>query len=243
MKNNNASPNRLFGIDVSSFQKVIDWSGVKQAGVQFAFIKASEGITLVDEMFASNAKSARNFGIPFGAYHFFRPNDDVADQVNNFCNAVGTLQPGDLPPVLDVEDDTIWAPYTLSQRITMITSWMSAVQKRLGVAPMIYTSPSFAKAILGSSSELNQYLLWIADWITGDEPVVPAPWTVWTFWQNSDSGTVTGIIGGVDLDLFNGTSADMDKLLVPATTIRARIHLALAKRFGGFLRWLRPLFA
>ena len=239
MNNNNTAPNRLFGFDGSSFQGVIDWSRVKAAGVQFAFLKASEGITLVDETYASNVKAARSVGIPFGPYHFFRPNDDVADQVNNFCTAVGALQPGDLPPVLDVEDDTIWKPYTLDQRITMITSWMSAVQKRLGVAPIIYTSPDFANTMLANRSELKQYLLWVADWITGNDPVVPAPWTNWTFWQSSEKGTISGITGDVDLNYFNGTTADLAKLQVPPLTVLARVRQAV----GGLFGRVRSLFA
>jgi lysozyme len=216
----NATLNRLLGLDSSTFQGIIDWNLVKAAGVQFAFLKASEGITLQDDKFASNAKSARSVGIPYGAYHFFRPNDNVTDQVDNFCTVVGSLQTGDLPPFLDTEDDTIWTPYTLDQRITMITSWMSAVQTKLGVAPILYCSPDFAKNILGGRSELKQYLLFVADYINGTQPVVPAPWTDWTFWQQTGKGTLSGITGDVDLDYFNGTAADLAKLLVqaPATT-------------------------
>lgn len=238
-----AAPNRLFGIDVSSYQDDVDWNGVKKAGVLFAFIKASEGITLADEKYARNAQLARQVGIPFGPYHFFRPNDDVDAQVNNFCTAVGALQVGDLPPVLDVEIEKIWKPYTLAQRIDMIVRWMTAVEKRLGVKPILYLSTNFAGEILGSSSMLKDYVLWVADYIKGDEPNVPLPWTAWVFWQYFDKATVGGVTGDCDVNWFNGTADDLAKLLKPATSVREYLGWRFNRLFNRLFGWLRWLFA
>ena len=94
--------NTLFGIDVSHHQGTIDWNKVKAAGVQFVFLKATEGETFVDKRYAINRAGAKAVGIPCGAYHFFRPKASLTAQIDNFVKTVAKLQPGDLPPVLDI---------------------------------------------------------------------------------------------------------------------------------------------
>ena len=96
------------GIDVSQFQLTVDWTKVKAAGAQFVFIKASEGVTITDPNFAVNRQGAKAAGLICGAYHLFRPRDTVQAQVDNFVAAVGTVEVGELPPVLDVEVPADW---------------------------------------------------------------------------------------------------------------------------------------
>jgi lysozyme len=106
--------NGVQGIDVSHYQGVVDWQQVAQNGMAFAFAKATEGITYVDPQLAANWDGIRVAGLVRGAYHFFEPNDDAAQQAQHFLSTV-QLQPGDLPPVLDVEttggvsDAQIWS--------------------------------------------------------------------------------------------------------------------------------------
>lgn len=87
------------GIDVSWYQKKIDWQEVATSKV-FAFIKATEGVTLEDKAFASNWTGARTAGVLRGAYHFFHPSADPIKQAEFFLSTVVTCE---LPPVLDVE--------------------------------------------------------------------------------------------------------------------------------------------
>ena len=87
------------GIDVSWYQKKIDWKQVATSKV-FAFIKATEGTNLEDKSFASNWSGAQNAGLLRGAYHFFHPSVDPIDQAEFFLSTVVTCE---LPPVLDVE--------------------------------------------------------------------------------------------------------------------------------------------
>lgn len=244
---------RLFGIDVSHYQGDIDWKRVQKAGVQFAFIKATEGESMVDDKFAANIKNSRALGIPCGAYHFFIPSVSVQAQVDNFCNAVGSLQPGDLPPVLDVEVPSkwfhtagpapeaeipaIWLGLTVEQRVSRIVEWMTAVEKRLGVTPILYLSPSFATTVLGSSPALKKYLLWLAHYGVST-PTIPAPWTVATFWQFSDKGTVDGTGGGVDSNWFNGTLSDLQALLQPKLALHHRIFRSARSVWNRFIAWI-----
>lgn len=204
MNEHNDVPARIKGVDVSHYNGVIDWKKVKEAGYQFAFLKASEGIDLVDETFAANRRGAREAGLSVGYYHFFRPNDSVDAQVTLFIRTIGRLELDALRPVLDCEDPRIWRPYTVAQRVAMIVDWCLKVKKSLGVTPMIYGSPKFFDEILENSPELAQFDLWLANYNV-PEPTVPKPWTKWTFWQNYDKGTVPGINGEVDMDFFNGS--------------------------------------
>ena len=62
------------GIDVSRYQGTINWTSVKNAGIQFAFIKATEGTSYKDPNFNANYTNSYNAGVIRGAYHFARPN-------------------------------------------------------------------------------------------------------------------------------------------------------------------------
>ena len=90
------------GIDVSYWQGDIDWQKVRDAGVQFAFIKATEGGDHIDPKFLDNWQAAKRAGVARGAYHFMYWCRPAHEQALWFMLNV----PGDsdaLPPVLDVE--------------------------------------------------------------------------------------------------------------------------------------------
>jgi lysozyme len=195
--------NRAKGIDVSAYQNNIDWSKVKGAGYQFAFLKASEGGDWVDPRFAEYREGALKAGLAVGYYHYFRPATPVSLQVKNFVKTVGKTDPGSLRLVVDLEEPSKWSPYTVQQRVKMIDDWCQGVKKELGVTPQIcvYGSPSFFKGVLANAPELGKYSLWIAHYRAA-EPDLPKPWSQWDFWQYTSSGKVPGINGNVDLDMY-----------------------------------------
>jgi lysozyme len=206
-------PNRqVLGIDVSNHNPSINWQTVKNAGVLFAFVKATEGATYQDPTFTRNWSAMKEVGIIRGAYHFFRPNRTPEEQVNNFLSLV-KFQPSDLPPVLDVESwpQTVgqqWKSLTLEQRITAIKSWVQLIEQRTGEKPIIYTSPSFWREYLNNTQDFTAHPLWIAHYTSRPEPDVPANnWggKGYKFWQYTESGTVAGVTGNVDRNRFKGT--------------------------------------
>src|SRR5579864_1825480 len=98
------------GLDVSSWQKTIDWPAVANEGIAFAYAQATQGLDTPDESFDVNYPAISAAGILRGAYHFFSFRTDPAQQAAQFlARLAGTLQPGDLPPMLDLED-TYWDP-------------------------------------------------------------------------------------------------------------------------------------
>ena len=197
------------GIDVYSGDGNVDWAKVKDAGYQFAFLKASEGITISDTQLAANRKGALDEGLRIGYYHYFRPNDSVAAQVNNFVKSVGKPDSGAMRLVVDLEDPKIWKPYTVPQRVKMIEDWISGVQKAIGVTPqvMLYSGPDFVNSTLKNPASLGKYDLWLADYNKGAPPI-PKPWTDWKFFQYSEHGKVPGISKDTDLDMFSGDNID-----------------------------------
>jgi len=191
------------GVDVSHYQGHVDWRAVENAGVGFAFLKATEGGTYTDPTFRRHWAALGETRILRGAYHRFKPTRDAAAQAAHFL-AVVPVREGDLPPVLDVEATEGVSDARL---IRGVRTWLSTVERRTGVRPIVYTKPGFRRAHLGTA--LDDYPLWIAEY--GVESPSHARWT---FWQHSERGRVPGIEKIVDLDRFNGTHADLRQLAI-----------------------------
>jgi lysozyme len=195
------------GIDVSYYQGTINWSQVKAAGKDFAIVRVSDGTGFMDPKFVTNWKGAKAAGLAVGAYQFFRPTQDAtaqADLMVNQLNAVG-FGAGDIPPVIDVEVTDGVSGATLLARVN---TWIARVKSRTGRLPILYTSPGFWGGI-GSPSTLPY--IWVAHWGVSC-PNLPAPWGRLRFWQYSSTGKVSGISGNVDIDMYNGSLAELKGL-------------------------------
>lgn len=196
------------GMDVSYYQSTIDWDRVRADGIEYAFIRVSDGLAHVDSQFTRNWSEARRVGIRRGVYQYFRPQLDPIAQANLLLERMGPLEPGDLPPVIDVEATGGLSPSSVAQRVR---TWIDHVEARLGVTPIIYTGPYFWRDSVGAAAFGTNHPLWVAHYTTGC-PLTPEPWTRWTFHQFTDSGRVDGIRGNVDLNTFDGTAADLAAL-------------------------------
>jgi GH25 family lysozyme M1 (1,4-beta-N-acetylmuramidase) len=209
---------RLEGIDVSHWQGTIDWAKVRAAGKRFAYIKASEHTSFVDDKYQTNRSRAKSAGLKVGAYHFARPNIGTTDAYAEADHFIETADwtTGELRPVLDLEDTGGLSSSALQ---TWVKAFLQRVYDRTGVRGVIYVSPAFWSSKMGNSTWFakNGYdVLWIAHWTTASSPSVPAEnWggKSWTFWQYTSDGSVPGISGRVDLDRYNGT--DLSKVLIP----------------------------
>jgi len=204
-----ARAGHVAGIDVSHWQGYVRWADVKNAGVGFAIAKATEGQTFVDHRYARNKSRADHLGLAFGAYHFASPDRSYRDAIREAKHFVRTasLAGRHLLPVLDLERT---GGLSRSALIAWVRTWLRTVESRLGVKPMIYTSPSFWKDRMGDTRWFadNGYRLWVAHWYTSS-PRVPADnWggRGYTLWQLTDCAKVKGISGCVDGDLLNGTN-------------------------------------
>lgn len=200
------------GIDCSSWQGTISWQAAKAKSVRFAFIKATEGSTYMNPNFPLDWKEARRSGIIRGAYHYFDPSQSVTSQVNHFVAVVGFLETGDLPPALDLEGNK-WNAIPIKDRLPLALSWLNAVEQAFGLPPVVYVGHYFARDVLRTAGvfQLRRHKLWIPNYNTKiQQPLIPAPWSNWTFWQYTDSGQIPGVISGrVDRNRFAGSMEDL----------------------------------
>jgi lysozyme len=185
------------GIDVSDYQPNINWRVVSaNAGISFAFIKATEGRTFVAEVFDRYWKETKANGIIRGAYHFFRPASDVRQQAENFLRTV-KLEDGDLPPVLDIESTDGVDALTIRERMAQ---WLTILEEETGILPIIYTYPGFWDQL--GSTGFTDHPLWIAHYTSAPQPIIPGGWKSWVFWQYTDRGELYGVPGKLDINLF-----------------------------------------
>jgi GH25 family lysozyme M1 (1,4-beta-N-acetylmuramidase) len=210
---------KAMGIDVSRFQGAINWPTVAGSGIRFAFVQASRGSGAdctvkplqcgADPYFATNRLAAESSAVRVGAYHrAFASGATAADaradslaEANIFIAAVGSLQRGELIPVLDAE--TPFTGMTSSSLRTWIRVFVKRVTKKLGRKPMIYTNTSSWSAT-GNTSEFARarYPLWVAEWGVSRPSVPAGNWggRGYSVWQYTSSGSVPGISGRVDMD-------------------------------------------
>lgn len=204
----------LKGVDVSYYQGTVNWASVKAGGQSFAFARVSDGVNYPDTKFSTNWPAMKKAGLVRGVYQYFRPTQDVQAQVDLLVSkleAAGGLQPGDLPPVLDLETDGGLAASTV---VTRAKAWLAKVEAKFGVKPIVYTA-AFMSSTIGTS--FGAYPLWVANY-GATCPLMPSGWTNWKIWQTSESGSVSGIGGNVDTNLFNGNLAALQALtLKPAS--------------------------
>jgi lysozyme len=200
----------IHGIDVSRHQAAIDWDDVsamqdKNIKIGFTFIKATEGLSNVDGSFRRNWLKAKEAGIPRGAYHFFISSKSGKAQAENFIQIV-TLEKGDMPPVLDIEQANGASVEDIQQRTK---DWLLMVEKQYKIRPVIYTNVDFYNNFL--AGKFDDYPLWVAHYLVQDKPRIKRKWL---FWQHNETGRVNGIDAYVDFNVFNGDSTDFKKLLL-----------------------------
>ncbi|MEZ4368293.1 MAG: GH25 family lysozyme [Kofleriaceae bacterium] len=195
----------LLGVDVSKYQTNVNWAAAKADGVSFGFARVSDGTANVDAYFEANWAGMRANGIIRGAYQYFRPSVSVAAQAQLMLDKIGTLEPDDLSPVIDVETASGLSPGEVA---TKVGQWIEIVEAATGRRPIVYTGRYFWRDQVGGANFLPSPL-WIAHYTSAECPTIPDPWSDWAFWQYTDSGSVDGIAGGVDVNVFNGSMADL----------------------------------
>ena len=198
---------QVHGIDISHYQGDINWKMLEQTRqgqfpISFVFMKATEGGDYADDKFVANFDSARAHGFIRGAYHFYNPKTDANKQADFFIQSV-KLEPGDLPPVLDIEKKG----KDMKKLQQDLKVWLRKVESHYGVKPIIYASYKFKTRYL-NDSVFNSYPYWIAHYYVdsvryqGD----------WKFWQHTDVGTLPGIDEKVDLNVFNSSLQELKRM-------------------------------
>ena len=220
----NNTTHSLLGVDVSNYQGYITWSSVYADGVRFAFAKATESTGFTDADFAGNMSRGKSAGEQMGAYHFAHPESTCpSSQVNHFWAVAGGQISADGKSVYPMVDCEVFSGVTCGEGT--YTAWYNDFSTDLKAKtanflhPVIYVSACNG-CHLSSSITLSA---WIADY-NGQNLYTGNPWSTccscnvwgggcnantWTYWQVSSTGAISGISGGVDLDAYNGTLAEL----------------------------------
>lgn len=198
----NPQPSPILGIDVSHFQGNVNWQKVKDANIRFVYDKATQGNHFTDPNYAENKKGAHAFGLLHGSYHFYTSDKGGKEQADLFIGVID-FGPGDMPPMLDLEQASIKGNVDIPALQKEILIWLIEVENKLDVKPIIYTNHPFGNRYL-NHADFKEYELWIAEYGV-EKPKIPSVWQDkgWLIWQRSERGTIEGVIGEVDHDLFN----------------------------------------
>lgn len=205
------------GIDVARWQhpfgKAIDWQAVRGAGIEFAIVKATESTTYVNPYYRQDTDGVRAVGLVRGAYHFARPSrpvvDDARAEARHFARVIARdLGPGSLPPALDLEQS---GGLSRTELVTWTRTFLDTLEAQTGRLPMIYTYKSFWRVNMGDSRAFHRYPLWLAYYNSSLGGLV-GDWPRHAIWQYSAGGRVPGISGNVDMNLFNGSRAQLHAL-------------------------------
>ena len=206
--------NCILGLDCSRYQQNITWNLVKEAGVQFAFVKVTEG-TAGHEDTLYNLRGrildAQQNGIKVGYYHFARPGDvsnpedDANAEAQNVLGHIGYLPVANLPLVLDIEAyaSTIVWDNKVDHMNRFIKTFIQTLSEH-NISVIIYSYKSFMD--INATPQFGSYPLWIAAYINNPEvnlPVLPNGWSEWKIWQFTGQGQINGYSGNIDLDIMH----------------------------------------
>ena len=191
------------GIDVSGWNKKIDWEKVKEDGIEFAVIRcgyrgASSGALVLDSMYEDNIRGAIEAGIPVGVYFFTQATSEV-EAVEEASMVISLIEDYDVdyPVFLDSESaggkgraDVLEADERTKYHKAFLETITSA-----GYEAGIYASKNWLNDRL-DMTQLSQYKTWLAEYAD-----VPTYDKYFDMWQYTSKGTVNGIETRVDLDV------------------------------------------
>lgn len=186
------------GIDVSGWQGEIDFLQVKNSGIDFVYIKSSEGQNTVDSYFRRNYEEARSNGLNIGFYHYVRARttEEARLEAEHFANTIA----GTVPTCKLAMDFENFGNLSIGEINEISKVFLERVQELTNKEMIIYSNTSSARTIF--SQELaNEYPLWVAQYYVSN-PSDNGKWSVWEGFQYTDRGTVPGINGYVDRDKF-----------------------------------------
>lgn len=184
------------GIDISSNQGNIDFAEVKDSGIEIIYIKATQGTNYTNPLLETHYNDAKANGLKIGFYHYLN-NDNAIIQAQHFLSSISTFV-AECKYVIDVEDTSISNP---SNATRLFANYLVSQNKEVA----IYTGDYFYRDNLNNT--VKDLPLWVANY-SGNILA-----TNYVGLQYSESGSVSGISGKVDLDTFdNGILISISKI-------------------------------
>ncbi len=194
----------MTGCDVSAWQGAIHWPSVANAAIDFAYLKASEGIGGTDSSFRSFHDGAKAVGLPVGAYHFLHFGQDPIAQAEHFLAVIAGYE-GELLPMVDVEGGGQDGVTDLASLESCLSLFLQNVEKSLGGKRcIIYADYGDWNGFMQGTDAFSGHPFWVAEYNSLTRPDLPTGFTDWVIWQYTSGVVVAGIAGAVDLDRLNG---------------------------------------
>lgn len=182
------------GVDLSHYQGLVNFQQVAAAGLDFVYLKATQGTDYTDPTYAQHASAVAKTALLHGAYHYFQPDQDPVAQARHFVQQV-RMSRHSMPPMLDVETVGQASADTIRKGVLI---WLQHVHQALNCRPILYSYGDFWQQNLGPA--LNAYPFWLADYSKSLQ--VPTGLQNLRLWQYSATGRVPGIENQVDLDVL-----------------------------------------
>ncbi len=193
------SSNKIYnGIDVSQWQKNINFKEVKDDRVEIAYIKASQGNDYIDPYFERNYKNAKNNGLKIGVYHFLtaRTVEQARDEADFFASVISNKQI-DCRLAMDFE---VFGRLSKREINQVSKAFLERVEEKTKKELVIYSDASNARNIFDEELA-KRYPIWIAEYGVR-EPSNNGKWKTWIGFQYADNGRIRGIRGYVDKDYY-----------------------------------------
>ncbi|MFJ9407450.1 lysozyme [Streptomyces sp. NPDC101393] len=208
-----ATSKTVSGVDVSSHNGNVGWKALRETGVRFAYVKATEGTSYKNPYFTQQYTGSHSAGMIRGSYHFALPDHSSgASQAKYFVKrGGGWSQDGKtLPGALDMEYNPYGATCygkSASGMVDWIADFFKTYRDKTGRDAVIYTSTSWWKQCTGNSSKFGKTNpLWIPRY-GSSVGSLPAGWKLHTIWQHTATGQTVG-----DRNRFNGAYSRLKAL-------------------------------
>ena len=189
------------GIDVSNWQGKINYSEVKNDGIEIVYIKASEGDSIIDEYFERNYKEAKANNLKIGFYHYLTATTvrEAERQANFFANVISGKEV-DCKLAMDYEQ---FYGVSKEEKNEIALAFMKKLKQITGKDVIVYSDLSNTKDSFDSQVAQNGEL-WLAYYSNVDDILnYESSWNSYIGLQYTSKGKVSGIEGDVDRDKFS----------------------------------------
>ena len=226
---------RVDGIDVSKYNKDIDWNTVKADGIDFAIVRVGYrgydgGKIVTDGYFHQNMQNATAAGVKVGAY-FFTQAITVQEAIEEAKHCIACVQGYDvkMPIYFDVEPTEgngvngrlNTSGLSIKQRTAIAEAFCQTI-KDAGYEAGIYSSKSYFLNYLDPDYLSSKFKIWLANYTTqttykGD----------YQMWQYSATGSVAGISGNVDMNVFYSRKVNFENDSITLTEAGVPVQAAV----------------
>jgi lysozyme len=198
------------GIDISHYQKDINWNELSKNGLRFVYIKATEGDDFTDFKFEDYALKSNKIGLASGAYHFYSLRVSGISQAENFIRNVDD-EKIKLPPAVDLEfgGNSSYRPEHKEFEIEL-DNFLNRIHDHYKKIPVIYTTYEFYNSYLKNINLKNDYNIWIRNIFYKPDKFNGKNWY---FWQYNSRGRIKGIKGFVDLNVYNYNEDEFNNMI------------------------------